>query len=236
MLFTTPLLPFGDFISTTPLLPLNNSWWVQTVKDLRYQTNFMPSYWNYNKTALKFSYDIIQSKILGGGLSANGQKWSRGSTRDFDYIAQKYNLSNWYFVNVLPYFNRLENYFGENKTLRSSHGPIHIIDRKIQKYQYALSEILNSSIKSGIQFNNNYNGGYSQNGIHFAESNIAMYTNGANGLFNTKYYRSSSAESYIRSIGINCGYLTVWSNTSDNTLSVIHCRKEVILSAGVRYI
>eukprot|EP01084_Bolivina_argentea_P136888 241095_1 len=248
--------PFGDMIPGTPLIPDKSTWWT-FVQDLRWQgTQSLPSYWNYNKTILNFTRNLNRGKMLGGCLSHNGHVWTRGSDRDFDYVAQKYNLSDWSFKNVLPFYQKLETYHGANKTYRGNNGPIHIHTTTLQNWQYSQLAFFNATIQSnlGLKYNNNQNGAYSQNGIGFRENNIAKYQNGTVGLFNTTYYRSASPQNYIRDIGLKSGYLTVWYNTTvqrilfDNytktaigveyydanttNLSSIYCTKEIILSAG----
>eukprot|EP01084_Bolivina_argentea_P228997 386615_1 len=250
--------PFGNLIAGTPLIPLKTNWWLNGVTDFKWTDAIsMPSFWNYNKTYLNFTNDLLRGKMLGGCLSHNQQVWTRGSVRDFDYIAHKYGLSDWSFPNVLPYFQKLETYFGENKTLRGENGPIHLIDRNIHKWQYAENALINATIQSGLPYNNHQNGDYPQTGIGYSESNNNKYKNNKVGLFNTTYYRASSAQSYVRDIGLSSGYLTIWYNTTvqriifddthnlsaigveyydslnNNTLNSVYCSKEVILSAGV---
>eukprot|EP01084_Bolivina_argentea_P057727 105452_1 len=247
--------PFGDLIAGTPLVPLKSPWWINGVSHFKWDnTTSTPSRWNYNKTSLNFTSDRPRAKMLGGSLSHNGQVWTRGSVRDFHYIAQKYKLPDWSFKNVLPFYQRLEKYVGENETFRGDNGPIHVTTRNMHKYQYKLSALFNASIQSGIPYNDHQNGDFPQTGIGLMESNIAKYENNTFGIFNTTHYRSTSAESYIRDIGISSEYLTVWYNTTvqrilfdDNknaigveyydpnnafNLSSIYCDKEVILSAG----
>eukprot|EP01084_Bolivina_argentea_P228999 386618_1 len=218
--------PFGDMIAGTPLIPTKNGWFVGTVQDFKWNdTVTMPSFWNYNKTSLNFTTNLERGKMLGGCLSHNGQVWIRGSTRDFDYVSQKYNLSDWSFKNVLPFYQKLEKYFGENKTFRGDDGPIHLMQRNGHKWQYKMYALFNATIQSGLPYNNHQNGDYPQTGIGFRESNIAKYENNKLGLFNTTHYRSSSAQSYIRDIGLKSGYLTVLYNTTvqrilfDNNIS-----------------
>eukprot|EP01084_Bolivina_argentea_P094842 170532_1 len=248
--------PFGDMIAGTPLLPFKLGWWLFGVDDLKWNMSSMPSFWNYNKTQLFGTPDLYRAKMFGGCLSHNGQTWTRGSVRDFDYVAQKYNLPNWSFKNVLPYFSKLERYFGENKTLRGIDGPVDIITTDLKNWQYGLNALLNATIQSGLPFNNHQNGDYPQTGIGFMEANVARYEHDVVGLFNTTNYRASSSSSYVRNIGLkhHTEYLTVWHDTTvqrvlfdnnvsktaigveyydeENNLNSVYCNKEVIISAG----
>eukprot|EP01084_Bolivina_argentea_P228996 386614_1 len=252
-------LPYGDFLSGTPLLPLFQQagqlrW---TADDLEWNATSMPFVWNYNKTELNRTRGLGRAKMLGGCLAHNGQTYVRGSTRDFDFVAQNLNLPTWSFENVAKYYQRLEHYIGDNKTLRGDNGPINIIDRKPYEWEHGLNAFLDAAIHSGISFNNHQNGGYPQTGIGFSETNNKRYKDNEFGLFNTTYYRASSSQSYVRDIGIPSQYLTVWYNTTvqrvlfDNVntaisaigveyydqyssvLNSVYCSKEVIISAGV---
>eukprot|EP01084_Bolivina_argentea_P299071 515500_1 len=249
-------LPFGDLIAGTPLLPFKGHWFFRVEQLNWMNTTSMPSYWNYNKTTLSRTVDLNRAKILGGCISHNGGSWTRGNVRDYDYVAQHLNLENWSFENILPFYQKLETYSGENTTYRGDTGPINIIDIPLTKYQYKLKAFVDTAIQYGLPYNNNQHGGYSQYGVGLGEFNVAQYTNNKTGLFNTTHYRSSVSQSYIRDIGIPSDHLTVWYNTTvqrvlfDDTkpkpkaigieyydsnsgdLQSVYCNKEVIISAG----
>ncbi len=243
--------PFHDLHAGTPLIPWK-PWFFEHVKDLRWDNTIsMPSFWNYEKTILNRSIDVWRAKMLGGCLSHNGMVWTRGSVRDYDFVAQKLNLSDWSFARVLPYFQKLETYFGENKTLRGHSGPIEMREKRIQKWEHQLQALFDTAIEYGIPFNNHINGGFSQSGIGFTDTNVGQYKNNERGLYNTEYYRLSSSEAYVRKIGIPSGNLNVWTNTTvqrillsegtavgveywtaNDDLASVSCKHEVIVSAG----
>eukprot|EP01084_Bolivina_argentea_P121809 215878_1 len=249
-------LPYGDLIAGTPLIPLKTRWFFRSVEDFKWNDAFsMDSYWNYNKTQLNFTFDLYRAKMLGGCLSHNGQEYTRGAGADFDYVAEKYNLPEWSFENILPYFHSFETFHGQNKSFRGQNGPIHIMDRPIQLWEYKLQAMCDTLIQSGYTYNNNQNGQYNQFGVGLGEMNTGRYQDNKFGLFNTTYYRSSVSSDYIRNIGLNTNYLTIWYNTTvqriifDNNMSKkaigvqyhdeygqitnVYCSKEIILSSGV---
>ena len=119
-------LPFGNLIPSTPLLPDKGHWYL-SLPDLNWNDAIsMPSYWNYNKTILNRTENLIRAKMLGGCLSHNRHGWWRGSTRDYDYVAQYYGLSDWSFDKIMSFYQKIETYLGENKTLRGNNGPIEL--------------------------------------------------------------------------------------------------------------
>eukprot|EP01084_Bolivina_argentea_P088972 160634_1 len=245
-------LPFGDYIAGSALLPLKG-FWSGRVKDLNWMnTTSMKSYWNYNKTILNKTDHLSRAKMLGGCQSHNSHHWTRGSVRDYDHL----NLESWSFNRVLPFFQKLETYLGENDTLRGKKGPIVLRNRLPQNFEHKLKAFVKTAIDYGLPYNNHQHGGYSQFGLGFGDANIAQYFNDKKGLFNTTFYRSSVAGAYIRNIGIPSGYLTIMYNTTaqrvlfndnmstpkaigveyydpyDGNLDSVYCNKDVIISAG----
>eukprot|EP01084_Bolivina_argentea_P017681 32986_1 len=246
--------PNGDLHAGIIMIPFK-SWWYVNVEDLHWHNiRSMPSYWNYNKTVLNRRDHIYRAKMLGGCLSHNTHGWNRGSINDYNFVSKQNNLPNWSFQNILPIYQKIENYFGENKTMRGTNGPIEIIQLIAQPFEFKLKYLFDTIINYGIPLNNHQNGDHSDFGVNWGDANIGKYKNGKYGLFNTTFYRESSAQSYIRNIGIPSKKLTVWYDIiverilfdnnkiipnaigveywNNNKLYSIYCKKEVILSAG----
>eukprot|EP01084_Bolivina_argentea_P094840 170530_1 len=137
-------LPYGNFVEGTPLLPLfassvGGSW---RVDDLEWIATTQPSIWDYNKTILSGEIPVNRAKMLGGCLSHNGQGWVRGSARDYDFVATNLSLPSWSFENIQKYYQKLEHYMGENKTLRGNNGPVGLMSRKIYPWDIGLKAFL----------------------------------------------------------------------------------------------
>eukprot|EP01084_Bolivina_argentea_P195425 335249_1 len=249
------IIPSGDFLPGTPLVMSSNRFQL-TQEHMHWHSETPNAFWNYNQTVLNRSIALRRARILGGCSSHNGMVWNRGSQRDYDYVSRELGLSGWAFKDVLPYFEKIENYFGENKTMRGRDGPVKMVQAEFLPHTVKLQEIYNTLLMNGFTLNNHVNGGYSQNGVSLLDKNVANYDidGEQRGVWNTLFFRGSTAEIYVRKIGIASGYLTVWTNTTvhralfddkkhkaigveywrqDNTLSHVYCDKEVIVSAGV---
>ena len=68
-----------------------------------------------------------RGKVIGGSSSINGMVYVRGHARDFDTWAAM-GAQGWSYADVLPYFQRLENWHGDEgePEYRGQGGPLHI--------------------------------------------------------------------------------------------------------------
>ena len=72
---------------------------------------------------------VPRGKVLGGSSSINGMVYVRGHARDFDHWAASGALG-WAYVDVLPYFQRLEDWHdgghGGDASWRGAGGPVRV--------------------------------------------------------------------------------------------------------------
>ncbi len=67
-----------------------------------------------------------RGKVIGGSSSVNGMVYVRGHARDFDTWAQL-GATGWSFADVLPYYQRMENWHGPSPSdWRGTDGPLHV--------------------------------------------------------------------------------------------------------------
>ena len=85
--------------------PHNWTWWAQGSPE---QTDLLPA---------------PRGKVVGGTSAINGQVLLRGVPEDYDGWAAEGN-DEWSFVNVLPYFRRMETDLDINDDFHGSEGPI----------------------------------------------------------------------------------------------------------------
>ncbi len=71
---------------------------------------------------------VAQGKVIGGSGSINGQTYLRGIPEDYDLWAS-WGSPEWSYVNVLPYFRKLETDADIHDDFHGSEGPIPIIRR-----------------------------------------------------------------------------------------------------------
>jgi choline dehydrogenase len=70
-----------------------------------------------------------RGKVIGGSSSINGMVYVRGHARDFDTWAEM-GAQGWAYADVLPYFQRMENWHGQrdggDPSWRGAKGPLHV--------------------------------------------------------------------------------------------------------------
>lgn len=71
------------------------------------------------------SIPVARGKLIGGCGSVNALMWVRGNPRDYDRWAHL-GATDWSFSDVLPYFERCENYLGNPGAWRGIGGPIDV--------------------------------------------------------------------------------------------------------------
>ena len=71
---------------------------------------------------------VAQGKVIGGSGSINGQTYLRGIPEDYDLWAS-WGSPEWSYVNVLPYFRKLETDADIHDDFHGSEGPIPILRR-----------------------------------------------------------------------------------------------------------
>ncbi|WP_071799258.1 choline dehydrogenase [Natronohydrobacter thiooxidans] len=67
-----------------------------------------------------------RGRVIGGSSSINGMVYVRGHARDFDHWAES-GAQGWGYADVLPYFQRMEDWHGgESSEWRGQGGPLHV--------------------------------------------------------------------------------------------------------------
>ena len=85
-----------------------------------------PFNWAYQATGSARSsrpMDIARGRVIGGSGSVNGQVFLRGLPEDYDSWAEAGN-TEWSYVNVLPFFRKLETDMDVRDDFHGSDGPI----------------------------------------------------------------------------------------------------------------
>jgi len=176
---------------------------------------------------------IRQGRRLGGTGALNGMCYVRGRADDFD----GWNVPGWRWADVLPYFERTEDYRGRHAGQRGSSGPIRISDND---FRIPVSEaFVRSAIASGIAANaapntgDNEGTGYYERFIFRGWRTSDTYRNAL------RRYRSSGrlillsghAVERIAFDGRRATGLEI-TRLADRTRRIVRVTREVILSAG----
>ncbi|MGZ0188256.1 MAG: GMC family oxidoreductase [Alphaproteobacteria bacterium] len=111
---------------------------------------------------------IPRGKVLGGSSSINGMLYVRGQQLDYDGWAQLGNRG-WSFADVLPYFAKSENFYGEADEFRAKGGLLNVAP---PREMHPLSELfLKACAEAGHRTGHDYNG-ESQDGFTHSQSTI----------------------------------------------------------------
>jgi choline dehydrogenase len=97
-----------------------------------------------------------RGKVMGGSSSINGMVFVRGHKKDFDQWEQV-GATGWNYHNCLPYFKKMESYFGDADVYRGTAGPITVTNGNNMQ-----NPLYNAFIKAGQQagypYTPDYNG------------------------------------------------------------------------------
>ncbi len=107
-----------------------------------------------------------RGKVLGGSSSINGHVFVRGQAGDYDGWAQLGNRG-WSYDDVLPYFQRMENWTGPDHALRGRGGPL-----QVQEHgeRHVLTEAFIAAAEQlGLPRNPDYNAG-DQEGVGYFQT------------------------------------------------------------------
>lgn len=98
---------------------------------------------------------VPRGRLLGGSSAINGLVYVRGQPLDYDTWAQ-FGNRGWSFDDVLPVFQRMENYEHGADEWRRQGGPLHVCEAYDQSPLY--EAIFQAGEAVGIQRNPDYNG------------------------------------------------------------------------------
>jgi choline dehydrogenase len=172
-------------------------------------------------------------KMLGGGSSLNGQKYIRGTRRDYDRWAEM-GATGWGFDDVMPYFRRSETWYGTPNQNHGSHGPQAV--SPIRHPHPLCNTFIDACVEAGMRRLEEYHGGDMDGAFH---SHVTQ----KNGL------RCSTEKAYLRParkrpnlevlthtevsrVRIENGRAIGVSGNRRGEAIEIDARREVIVSAG----
>ena len=95
-----------------------------------------PFNWSYQATGSarrSQPLNIARGKVIGGSGSVNGQVFLRGLPEDYDSWADQGN-TEWSYVNVLPFFRKLETDLDVRDDFHGSDGPVPV--RRLPRHEW----------------------------------------------------------------------------------------------------
>jgi len=191
------------------------SWGYQTVPQRQVDNRVLP---------------VPRGRVLGGCSSINGMVYFRGHPREYD----EWRQPGWRYADLLPYFQRLENYEAAHTPQRKRGGPVNVID--IPKPNPLVGRFLAAADTLGLPRCADFNGGDPEgfgprqaairNGRR--ESGVTAYLNPARHRPNLKIVTGALVTRVLfegrRAMGVEI--------ERDGARSIVPARREVIAACG----
>jgi choline dehydrogenase len=191
------------------------SWGYQTVPQRHVDNRVLP---------------VPRGRVLGGCSSINGMVYFRGHPREYD----EWQQPGWRYADLLPYFQRLENYEAAHTLERSRGGPVNVID--IPTPNPLVRRFLAAADTLGLPRCADFNGGDPEgfgprqatirNGRR--ESGVTAYLNPARRRPNLKIVTGALVTRVLfagrRATGVEI--------ERGGVRSIVHAHREVILACG----
>ena len=110
-----------------------------------------------------------RGRVIGGSSSINGMVYVRGHARDFDHWAEM-GAQGWAYADVLPYFQRMENWQGGAASAwRGTGGPLHV--SRAARENPLFDAFIAAGQQAGYPVTDDYNGAQ-QEGFGAMEATI----------------------------------------------------------------
>ncbi len=173
-----------------------------------------------------------RGKVIGGSSSINGMVFVRGHAQDYNHWAAC-GATGWDYAGVLPYFKRMEHWYGGRSKWRGDRGPLHVTRGPMR------NPLHKAFIAAGQQMGQPYTGDYNgaqQEGFGPMEMTI------------WKGRRWSTANAYLKPAlkRQNCGLIRCFARkvvieegravgveiARGGKLEVVRANREVIISAS----
>jgi choline dehydrogenase len=199
------------------------SWGYQTVPQRHVDNRVLP---------------VPRGRVLGGSSSINGMVYFRGHPREYD----EWQQPGWAYADLLPYFERLENYEAAHTPQRTRGGPVNVID--IPKLNPLVRRFLEASDTLGLPRCADFNGGDPEGfGPRQAtirggrrESGVTAYLNPARHRPNLKVITDTLVTRVLfegrRATGVEIVGGGGRDGAHGGARSAVRARREVIVSCG----
>ncbi|MDN5849438.1 MAG: GMC family oxidoreductase N-terminal domain-containing protein, partial [Nitrococcus sp.] len=126
-----------------------------------------------------------RGRVLGGSSSINGMAYVRGNALDYEAWAEDFDLPDWRYRHVLPYFKKAEDFDQGASDYHGSGGPLRVTTGSMQNPLYRA--FIEAGIVAGYPYTADMNG-YQQEGF------------GPMFMTTRKGVRASTANAYLRPI------------------------------------
>lgn len=180
---------------------------------------------------------LPRGKTLGGSSSVNAMAYVRGNKADYDAWAELGN-KGWSYDDVLPYFKRSENHEHADELDKGYHGQTGELNVCLPTRFRSpfVDAFIDSCDQVGISSNQDYNG-KTQEGAGITQSTIkdGKRSSGAVAFLKPVLNRknlTAITRAHVTQIIVEDKKAIAVEFIKGNKTQVIHCNKEIILSAG----
>ncbi|GAB3684801.1 choline dehydrogenase [Salinisphaera aquimarina] len=103
-----------------------------------------------------------RGRVLGGSSSINGMAYVRGNALDYEGWADDFDLADWRYANVLPYFRKAEDFDQGENDYHGAGGPLHVTTGPMKNPLY--HAFVEAGMAAGYPYTDDMNG-YQQEGV-----------------------------------------------------------------------
>ncbi|MDE0044836.1 MAG: choline dehydrogenase [bacterium] len=208
-------MPLGYYLNWTGG-PYNWAWWSEPQDNMAGRRIFQP-----------------RGKGLGGSSAINGMAFLRGHPMDFDRWEDE-GATGWSFRNVLPFFKRLETHAGGETEFRGGSGPVRTGPLS---FRLPMSDaFVEAGLEAGFRLSDDFNG-ENQEGMGWFDASIAngkRVSSASAYLEPTRQRPNLDVRTHAEVVGIEIyeDRATGVRIRRGRDVEVVHCAREIILSAG----
>ncbi|WP_112324083.1 choline dehydrogenase [Oceanibium sediminis] len=181
---------------------------------------------------------VPRGKVIGGSSSINGMVYVRGHAHDYDHWDAE-GATGWSYPDVLPYFQRLENWHGNevdseaDPGWRGTSGPLHITRGRRDNPLY--NAFIEAGQQAGFEATHDYNG-EKQEGFGAFEQTVwrGRRWSAANAYLRPALRRANCrlTRALVRRVIFAEGRAVGVEVRRGGRIEVIRARREVILAAS----
>ena len=103
-----------------------------------------------------------RGRVLGGSSSINGMAYVRGNALDYEGWADDFDLADWRYANVLPYFRKAEDFDQGENDYHGAGGPLHVTTGPMKNPLY--HAFVEAGMAAGYPYTDDMNG-HQQEGV-----------------------------------------------------------------------
>lgn len=174
-----------------------------------------------------------RGKLLGGCSSINGMIYMRGQARDYDQWRQLGNIG-WGWDDVLPYFKKSENHYGDENQFHSKDGELFVQEQRLS--WPILDAVRDAAEEIGIAKTDDFNSGSNEGAGYFpVNQKNGMRWNSRKAFLDPACNRNNLlivTHAYVQKLLFDGRRVSGLEFRQHGKLKKVTARKEVVLSAG----